>query len=604
MPNADLDPAGWPAEELALATEPLDLRDLQPALGESQRAMVLGSTGPFAQVAGRHVLEAGGSACDAAIATATTQIALASGAWVSYGGIFHLIHFDAATGEVSSLSAGFGTFRGETDAATIPPAGQPSGRTAMVPGFFAGVGAAHERFGRLPLAELLRPAIHVAETGTCVSESLAGAYKMRRDVLARTPEGCEIFLDADGNPPAEGTTLRQPQLADTLRAIARDGVSHVYTGPWAKRFVELVTRDGGKVTEADLASYAPIWAEPIRTTFNGYEVCGPGLPDTGGVQLAEGLNLLEEAGLDDWLTSPESLYWLIQIARQGMVNAVLPPMQRITREHARATWKEMQAAGRFVGPTVLGAGTHSDLVVAVDSDGNCAAVCHSINTSMFGTTGIFVDGISIPDAACFQQIPLSYVPPGSPLPHPMEPSIALRDGKPVLASSSIGAGLMAVTLQCVGSVLAGKSVADAVAQPLFHAPNLYSGDSINSAVEAAEVEPESDNAEGEAEEKNLLSEITAAAEAIQAAVVRHITNGVSPLDGMAAVINEVPEVVDDTFDAALLAEVAQRGQPTVAKSVDDASVPRGYWGGISIDPDTGALAGGRTPFVNGRVEGL
>jgi len=598
--DTNLDPSSWPDSDTILLTDgATDLRDLQPATGEFARAIVVGSTGPFGQVAGRHVLAAGGSAVDAAITTALTQIALAAGAWVSYAGIFHLIHFEAATGEVTSLSAGFGTFKGETDAATIPPPPQPSGRTALVPGFFAGINAAHARFGKLDWADLFAPAIHVADSGFRLNPGQAGAYEMRRDVLMRTPEGRAIFLDADGNLPTSGNVLRLPQLADTLRRVAAEGVDYIYRGEWAEHFVEAVNAEGGKASLEDLRDYQPIWAAPITGSFCGHDVYGPGLPDLGGVHLIEGLNLVQEAGLSDASSSPESLYWLIQITRQGGALSGLPPMTRIDPEHAQHVWKEMQAAGRFVGPSVV-TGSHSDFVVTVDADGNCAAVCHSINTSMYGTTGIFVDGVSIPDAACFQQQVLATITPGDPLPHPMAPSIALRNGKPVLVSSSIGAGLQAVTLECVASVLGtGLSVKEAVSQPLFHASDLYSGDSINSAVEAKSIDD--DDGEGP---KGLLNGITSAVAAIQAAIERHIGAGVPPEDAMAAVIADVPEIVDDTFDPQLLAAVEALGQRVSARGVDDPTVPRGYWGGVTIDAETGALRGGRTPFVHGRVEGI
>src|SRR5690349_7601176 len=117
-----------------------------PASGTAEHGIVVGSTGPFAQLCGAKVLEAGGNAMDAAVATSIAQITLAAGCWVSFAGIFTVVYYDASTGEVSSLVAPFKTYAGETDPMTIPRPPTASGRTSMVGGFFAGAHAAHERF--------------------------------------------------------------------------------------------------------------------------------------------------------------------------------------------------------------------------------------------------------------------------------------------------------------------------------------------------------------------------------------------------------------------------------------------------------------------------
>jgi gamma-glutamyltranspeptidase/glutathione hydrolase len=185
--------------------------------------MVAGSTGPFAQLAGRKVLEAGGSAADAVVAVSLAQVALAAGAWVSGAGVFAMVHYQAGTGQAGSLSAGFATFAGETDPATIPRPPAPSGRTALVPGFVAGIGAAHQRFGSLPWPDLFGPAIWVAERGFPVGRGRERQFGLRRDVLSRTPEGREIFFGDRGRLPRQGETFRQPAFARTLRGIAAGG---------------------------------------------------------------------------------------------------------------------------------------------------------------------------------------------------------------------------------------------------------------------------------------------------------------------------------------------------------------------------------------------
>jgi gamma-glutamyltranspeptidase / glutathione hydrolase len=107
MVAAGLDPAVWPADEV---DDSLRRVSAGAVSGIADEAMVAGSTGPFAQLAGRKVLEAGGSAADAVVAVAVAQVALAAGAWVSCAGVFAMVHCQARTGRVDSLSAGFATF--------------------------------------------------------------------------------------------------------------------------------------------------------------------------------------------------------------------------------------------------------------------------------------------------------------------------------------------------------------------------------------------------------------------------------------------------------------------------------------------------------------
>ncbi|HEY5148478.1 MAG TPA: hypothetical protein VIJ23_01370 [Mycobacterium sp.] len=130
---------------------------------------------------------------------------------------------------------------------------------------------------------------------------------------------------------------------------------------------------------------------------------------------------------------------------------------------------------------------HSDFVLAVDGAGNVAAVCHSINTSLWGQTGLFVDGVSIPDAASFQQAALARLGSGAHLPFVANPAIALREGAAVLASSSIGAGLHPVTVQCLHAVLGlGLPIDEVVRRPLFHGPDTLAGDTVNTALSVRE----------------------------------------------------------------------------------------------------------------------
>jgi len=460
--------------------------------------MVVSTTGTGAAAAGVETLRNGGNAMDAAMTAVLLQPCLAAGSYVSYAGIINVVYFDAASGKVFNLNGGFNTVLGETEPLTIPGINTttlmasklesfdsaPSGRTALVPGFFAGVEVAQRRFGKRRFADVIAPAIRCAEQGFVLSPELAGIMKMREAVLRRLPETRAIFTKG-GALYAAGETFRQPALAATLRAIATKGVTpYLYRGDWANALVEAVRRDGGKMTRADLEAYQPTWIEPVHTRFNGFDVYAHGLPSMGGVNLVQSLNLATAAHLltqPPYRESPLTFFRQLQFAKVGNLLSApgvapqfekalgldLTPQARLQPETAAKLWKLLEAGHMPSIPAPRTTRTaHSDAVVAVDAAGNMAAVVHTINTVNWGSTGIFVGGISIPDSAAFQQPAIAAIAPGSRLPDLTNPGVALKDGKPVLTFSCIGAGVDVRTLGALVDVLGhGMAPGEAIASP-------------------------------------------------------------------------------------------------------------------------------------------
>lgn len=461
---------------------------LNPTEAIASRGMVTGTTGSAAVEAGVDMLRQGGSAADAAAATALTQICLAAGSWVSYAGIYSLVYFEASTGKLYNLNAGFNTIQAEDDPLAIPGPNlgdlgkgglsafqyEASGRTALAPGFMAGIEATHRRFGKLPLQAIFAPAIRYAEDGFPWTAGHAQQYAFRASVLSRLPRTREVFAKADGSTYAAGENFKQPALARTLRRSAVEGIrEYLYCGEWAEALVAAVRADGGKMTLADLRDYEVIWSEPTHASYHGYDIYSHGLPAAGGVCLSEAMNLAELAELSSkprYSESPEALFWLAQIAKPAFVLGSAPIADaaglqaairalgidlslssRLDKRTSKALWDAMKS-GRLPGigaPPAVPA--HSDSVVAIDQWGNMAAVVHSINTVSWGSTGIFVEGISIPDSAAFQQHAVAAAGSGRRLPDPTNPGLVLRNGKPVMAFGSIGAGLH---IRTVGSLIA------------------------------------------------------------------------------------------------------------------------------------------------------
>lgn len=558
---AKFNPDQWPKKDV---DRYLTLENERPAPQRatvSSKAMIAGTTNPFAIHAGFEVLKHGGSAVDAAIATSLAQIALNAGGEVSYAGIINATYYEAASGRVYTLNARYNTVQNEKDPLTIPERGQHSGRTALVPGFFAGVQALHDRFGKLPFADLFGPAIWVAEHGVSLSPAVGAWLRTQGNFVTRLPEGKRIFTKENGEVYKAGDLFRQPELAATLKKVASEGSAYIYKGEWARHFVDLVQREGGKMTLADLADYRALWSKPLEIDYREYHVVSLGLPNKGGLITLGSLKLAEAADLKKrgpYTTSPDTLYYLIQISRIENLFAWMPrealkrrfpdvdpsPGSQLTTETVARLLAHIQHDMTPVPTAKQADNNHSAGVLAVDGQGNVVSIIHSLNGFLWGSTGIFVDGISIPDSASFQQREIAEVGPGARLPDQSSPLIVLKGGKPVLASTAIGSGLVEATLQNLINVLDfGMNPKTSVEQPNSRGP--FSGGGGN---------------------QDRGNEVVAAGE----------------------------------FSQAVLDGVRAKGQGIkVGAKYDQA----GEWIGIQIDPETHKLIGGVTPLLPGLAEG-
>ncbi|MDH4270358.1 MAG: gamma-glutamyltransferase [Candidatus Aminicenantes bacterium] len=567
-----LSPDQWPREEREryLALEDDIGKPAAAAVGS--KGMVAGTSNPFAIHAGLEALKQGGSAADAVLTSALTQIALTAGSAISYAGVMTVVYYDAASGKVHTLNACFNTVQNEMDPRTIPPMGSHSGRSALVPGFMAGVQALHDRFGKLPFASLFVPAIWVAENGFTVGSMVGRWIGSQKDYLTRLPETKRIFTKENGDPYKVGDLFRQPELAETLKKVAGQGAAYIYKGDWARHLVSLVQREGGKMTLDDLAAYKPLWTEPLQETFRGYRVVSLGAPNAGGLWTLANLKLFEAADVKKhghYTRSPEALYYLIQIDRLNsaffrqppeLLKSYFPdidpsPEARLKPETIHRFWSQIQRPDWRETAKGLISGTprtdHSAGVIAVDERGNVASLLHSINCVAWGATGIFVDGISIGDSASFQQNLIARVGRGVRLPESTNPLIVLKDGKPILASTSIGSALQEATFQNLINILDfGMNPKTSVDQPNTMGP--FFGFSSMSAPLRPELEKEA--------------------------------------------------VREGDFSEEVLSGVRALGQEIKVVPMDRAS-QQGFWIGIAIDPKTRKLLGGVYTMFNAFVEG-
>jgi gamma-glutamyltranspeptidase / glutathione hydrolase len=462
-----LSPKQWGAGELKKYTA-LDLDWKRPhPLIISQSGMALDLLGARAVRSAIESLRQGGNAMDAALLGAMTEITLQAGRMISFAGIIGISYYDAKLDKVFYLNGGFNRPKNELEPSTIPTSETVSGRSVLVPGFMAGLASAHRRFGRLPFAALFEPAIYFAEEGFVVDSRLSANFKSEKEKISRLPVGKEIFLKepTTGTIYSEGDNFRQPLLAKTLRRVAELGVEFFYRGEWGRNLVETVQKEGGKLSQDDLDEYKPQWVEPVTTNYRGTTFYSAGLPGVGGVNLAEALNTIEASKIiekyGDSNLSADSLFWLIQITRANQFLTYSPdfnpftgissvPKDRLTKDHAVALWQKIQ---QMHGEALdVERHNHSSSFLVIDREGNIAVLEHSINTVFWGGNGIFIDGISIPDSASFQQQQLTRVKPGERLPDPLSPVIGVKNGKPVFASGAIGSALHEATVQSIINV--------------------------------------------------------------------------------------------------------------------------------------------------------
>lgn len=429
-------------------------RQALPKWTDGTNGIIVATTGGYAVDAGLKVLREGGNACDAALTTELAQTVHAAGAYVSFAGVMMALYYEAQTGKVYSMDAGYNVPLEENDPLSIRPT---NGRAVLVPGFMAGVQAYHDRFGKLPLSRLFEPSIALAENGEPICGYLAWGIEANKAALSRFPETKSVFTKPDGSFYGihwfgGSDIFRQPALAQTLKAVAANGTTYMYEGAWARKFIETVRNAGGKITLEDMKRYRVIWDEPLQSTFHDCKVYGIGPSSLGGVILIEGLNLLELANLKSfghWTNSPESLFWFNQIAACNSYlyfsptidGKLLSPELRAKKETSAWIWSQMQARKwpTLTNTTLVAASAakHSAALVVVDRWGNVAVMTHSINSGPWGT-GMFVDGVSVPSSA--QPRVCKIVGPGNRQFATPSPLLFMRDNKPVLACGAIGAG--------------------------------------------------------------------------------------------------------------------------------------------------------------------
>ena len=441
---------------------------------------------------GRSILQQGGNAIDAAVATAFALGVCEPGASGIGGGGFMLIR-DGKTGECVFID-----FREKAPTAATPDMFTPiepgstksvgdeklyGGKAAAVPGDVAGLLYALEHYGTMAPEQVISPAAELARAGYLVTPYLYADIDSHKEQLEKYGDGWKIYLK-DGKPYPVGSKICNPDLANTLDKIAKGGRDAFYKGDIADRIVRQVQKAGGVMTHADLEQFNVRMLSPVRTTYRGYEIIFSPPPSSGGVHIGQILNVLENFDISSMeVNSTEYLHLFSEVFKlcyadrakyMGDPNFVKVPMEGLL---SKAYAKEL--VGR-VDPTRAqkvtcgdpwkhqsSSTTHFSIA---DNEGNLVAVTRTINW-MFGScvvpegTGFLLndnmDDFSMDptsaNAVAGGKVPLSC----------MSPTFLLKDGKPfAVLGTPGGIRIISSMVQVISKIIDhGMSLEDAIASP-------------------------------------------------------------------------------------------------------------------------------------------
>ena len=470
----------------------------------------------LASQAGVEMMQAGGNAVDAAVATGFALAVVHPAAGNLGGGGFMLLRM--ADGNTHFLD-----YREKAPAAARPDmyldlqgnviegASEIGYKAIGVPGSVAGMVYAEQKFGKLTLKQVIAPAIALARDGYPLTWGEAGDFHDKH--LSEFPESRRIF-QRDGNFYQPGEIFRQPDLARTLERIAAKP-DDFYKGSLARDLAAAMQKGGGLITADDLAHYEVKEREPIRGTYRGYDIISAPPPSSGGTVLIESLNILEGydlARMGD--RTAQSIHYATEAFRRAFLDRAefmgdpdfskIPVAQLIDKKYA-AAWRDSitvdhasvskelkrpaifnqleQYAATHPLPQSHYESPHTTHYSVVDAEGNAVAVTTTIN-DWFGSR-VTADGLGflmndemddfsakpgVPNSDGLIQGPANAIGPGKRPLSSMAPTIVVRDGKAVLVLGSPGSSKIITTVANVimGVIDYGMNIQEAVNAPRFH----------------------------------------------------------------------------------------------------------------------------------------
>lgn len=471
----------------------------------ARHGMVVAQEARAAKV-GVAVLERGGNAVDAAVATGFALAVTYPRAGNIGGGGYMVIHLARSNRQIAidyretapkaTTRDIFLNDKGEAD----PRKSRDSALSIGVPGTVAGLALAHQRYGSglLSLGDLIAPAIKLAREGIPIEDDVADSLPRAQTRLARWPASARIFLKGDGSALAPGDTLVQSDLATTLEAIAGGGPRAFYEGLVADKLANAIQAAGGIMTSDDLKDYRPLIRRPVRGTYRGHTIVSMPPSSSGGVLLIEMLNILEGYQLGE-LDAAARLHLMVEAMRRAYADraaylgdpaVVTAPLARLMSKRYAATLRRGIDPGRATPSDQIRRdiampreGDNTTHFSVVDRYGNTVANTYTLNFS-YGV-GMVAEGTGVllnnelddfaakpaaPNAAGLLGGDANAPAPGKRPLSSMTPTIVLKDGRPVLVTGSPGASrIITAVLQIIINTIDLKlPVDEAVAAHRIH----------------------------------------------------------------------------------------------------------------------------------------
>jgi gamma-glutamyltranspeptidase/glutathione hydrolase len=478
--------------QLQAATTPI------PKSGPGKAAIA--SAYPLASDAGKEILAKGGNAFDAAVAVAAALAVVEPSSSGLGGGGFFLIRrardgFETMIDlrEMAPAAAHRDMYL-DKDGNIVPGLSRDSALAAGIPGEPAGMAHLANKYGRLPLSVSLQPAIKLARDGFPLYTRLRGGMEFKKNAFLKTPDAARVFL-VNGEVPALGYIIKQPELAASLELLAAQGAQGFYRGPFAQKLVAGVRSLGGSWTEADLANYKVVERAPVVGHYRGARIVSGSPPTSGGVALIDALNILdgyELASLDKvtrthliveamrrvhrdravYLGDPD----FVQVPVARLIDPDYAAGQRASIRMDRATPSAMLPGVDSPGP-----GPSTTHFSVIDAKGNMVAATITLN--FFFGSGLMAPGTGIllnnqmDDFSAKPGVPNGFQLIGGdanaiaagkrPLSSSTPTFVAGPDGLMILGSPG-GSYIPGMVILGTINYLDGKSAQDVVSAPRFH----------------------------------------------------------------------------------------------------------------------------------------
>jgi gamma-glutamyltranspeptidase/glutathione hydrolase len=470
---------------------------------ESNRDMVVSAQHLAAKV-GLEILKKGGNAIDAAVAMGYAEAVTNPCCGNLGGGGFMTLH-------LADGSDHFINFREKAPArasadmylekdGTLKKGASLNGYLAVgVPGTVAGLELAHEKYGTLPRAQLLAPAIKLAREGFILTRGDTDILQNATAKFKADPALAKIFLRSDGAPFEPGDRLIQTDLAQTLETIAEKGSDGFYKGAIAHTLATANAANGGLIDEADLKAYQAQEIKPLSCTYRGYTIVSAPPPSSGGTTLCEILTILSGYDVKSLgFRSAQSIHLLTEAMRHAYLDRntllgdpdfVKNPLDRLLSPDYAAAIRAKIDPDHATKSSDLQTGTEphekpeTTHYSVLDKDGNAVAVTYTINGAfgagvIAGDTGFFLNNEmddfttrpGQPNLFGLVQGPQNAIAPGKRPLSSMSPTLLTRDGKVVMVLGSPGgARIITITLETILNLIDyGMELQEAVDAPRFH----------------------------------------------------------------------------------------------------------------------------------------